>query len=55
MREVVQATVGLRVSDKTEDVGLDKTIHGEEGYGIEGALVGHAVVDSSKGELLGVN
>jgi Amt family ammonium transporter len=55
LAKVVQATIGLRVSDTTEDVGLDKAIHGEEGYGLEGALVGHAAVELPKGELVGVN
>lgn len=59
LAKVVQATVGLRVSNRTEEVGLDKVIHGESGYGIDGSLVGHAAVSETKpsaaGDLVTVN
>ncbi|MBC8066188.1 MAG: ammonium transporter [Chlorobia bacterium] len=57
--KLVQVTIGLRVSPKTEEVGLDKAIHGESGYGLDGALVGHAAFTphpiSQEAELVGAN
>lgn len=47
LAKIVQATVGLRVSSESERVGLDDAIHGESGYGLDGALVGHAFVDDN--------
>jgi ammonium transporter, Amt family len=59
LAKVVQATVGLRVSNRTEEVGLDNVIHGESGYGLDGALVGHAAISDPKaptnGDLVTVN
>lgn len=58
LAKIVQATVGLRVSEATEEAGLDKVVHGESGYALDGALVGHAAVGTTalkEGELVGVN
>lgn len=44
LAKIVQATVGLRVSSQTEHIGLDKELHGESGYGLDGSLVGHVAI-----------
>jgi Amt family ammonium transporter len=36
--KLVDATIGLRVSEASENDGLDSRIHGESGYGFDGAL-----------------
>lgn len=59
LAKIVQATIGLRVSEATEEAGLDKVVHGESGYGLDGALVGHSAVGGSAvvkdSELVGAN
>jgi len=53
LAKIVDATLGLRVSEATEDEGLDIRIHGETGYGIEGfGFNGHAKPDGDR-ELIG--
>lgn len=35
LAKIVDATVGMRVTEDVEDLGLDAKIHGESGYGLE--------------------
>jgi Amt family ammonium transporter len=44
--KVVQALVGLRVSEEVEDEGLDSSLHGERGYVLGGA--GGGTIDKSE-------
>jgi len=61
LAKIVQVTIGLRVSDEHETIGLDKGTHGEVGYGLDGSLVGHGVIEApaavavTSGELVGAS
>lgn len=47
LAKIVQATIGLRVSEATEKAGLDSVVHGESGYGIDGSLIGHPSISTA--------